>query len=302
MLLRVSVLVGLTLLAAGPAAILIAELTRPTYRWHQKLTVTIETPEGEKRGASVSAIEWTKGFNWSMGWNQDFHGDAVVVDLGTRGYLFALTRRFDNSEWLGSVAPGSISGRSGRPLDEQLFDEVAEKRGRAAGTIVVSKVQWPIMVKFGNIIQPTTVTEVDPSSLESSFGPGVKLRSITLEITDAPITTGAVVAVLPWLPEIWPNHLDGKAYETINAKNRLANALSVGDFTTEIARSRASSSRESPARTPARRTPMEIRLAFDAGGRDARLGSDRAFSGDAGVVAAGNRMRDTPGCVRPSEI
>lgn len=47
---------------------------------------------------------------------------------------------------------------------------------------------------------------------------------------------------------------------------------------------------------------MEIRLAFDAGGRDARLGSDRAFSGDAGVVAAGNRMRDTPGCVRPSEI
>jgi hypothetical protein len=35
----------------------------------------------------------------------------------------------------------------------------------------------------------------------------------------------------------------------------------------------------------------EVRLAFDAGGRKARLGSDRAFSGGAGVITAGNWER-----------
>jgi hypothetical protein len=35
----------------------------------------------------------------------------------------------------------------------------------------------------------------------------------------------------------------------------------------------------------------EVRLALDAGGRKARLGSDRAFSGGAGVITAGKGNR-----------
>jgi hypothetical protein len=57
----------------------------------------------------------------------------------------------------------------------------------------------PVLVTFGDISDPTSVARVDPKDLEASFGPGVSLNSMTLEITDGPVTEGRVEAVLAWL-------------------------------------------------------------------------------------------------------
>jgi hypothetical protein len=59
---------------------------------------------------------------------------------------------------------------------------------------------YPLLVTFTDITDPTTVTRVDPANLSATFGPGVSLTSVTLAVTEDPVTEGRVEAVLGWLP------------------------------------------------------------------------------------------------------
>ena len=171
------------------------------YSWHQKLTITVETPAGEVSASSVSAVSWRKQWiRWDgMGWSYDLTGEAVVVEVTPGRYLFALLQGAGTTEYMGSVAAASIAGREGRVINGALFSEVQGKRNRAAGVITVPEVQYPMMVTFGDIADPTSVKLVDPADLAASFGLGVRLKSVTLEVTDEPVTVGAVEAVLGWL-------------------------------------------------------------------------------------------------------
>jgi hypothetical protein len=206
------------------------------YSWRQKLTLTVETPAGEVAASSVSQVSWAK--HWiqtdGMGWDYDLTGEAVVVEVAPRRYLFALLLRAAGPEYMGSVAAASIAGRESRVIDGALFDEVRDQRGRAAGVITVPAYQFPMLVTFGDITDPMSVKLVDPADLAASFGPGVRLKSVTLEVTDEAVTEGIVEEKLDWLARIWPNQFDGRSYETIQAENRLANSLGVGWFSTEV--------------------------------------------------------------------
>jgi hypothetical protein len=170
------------------------------YAWNQKLTVTVETPEGEVSASSVSAVSWRK--HWirtdGMGWSFDLTGEAVVVEVTPGRYLFALLKGAGTAEYMGSVAAASIAGRDGRVIDGALFREVQGRRDRAAGVITVPEVQYPILVTFGDIADPASVKLVDPADLAASFGPGVRLKSVTLEVTDEPVTVGRVETILTW--------------------------------------------------------------------------------------------------------
>ncbi|MFM7334062.1 MAG: hypothetical protein ACKO1H_06575, partial [Tabrizicola sp.] len=171
------------------------------YRWHQKLTVTVETPAGEVSGSSVSAVSWRK--HWiqtdGMGWSWDLTGEAVVVEVTPGRYLFALLKGAGTTEYMGSVAAASISGREGRVIDGALFAEVQGKRGRAAGVIAVPEGQYPMLVTFEDISDPASVRLVDPGDLAASFGPGVRLKAVTLEVTEGAVTEGRVAGFLGWL-------------------------------------------------------------------------------------------------------
>lgn len=206
------------------------------YSWRQKFTVTVETPEGEVSASSVSQVSWSK--HWirtdGMGWSYDLTGEAVVVEVTPGRYLFALLKGAGTSAYMGSVAAASIAGREGRVIDGALFDEVRDKRDRAAGAIAVPEVQYPMLVTFGEIADPASVKLVDPADLAATFGPGVRLKSVTLQVTDEAVTEGVVAQYLQWLVDIWPNRLDGKRFETVRAENRLANSLSANSFSTEV--------------------------------------------------------------------
>lgn len=208
------------------------------YAWRQKITVTVETPAGEVSGASVSQVSWRK--HWirtdGMGWTFDLTGEAVVVEVTPGRYLFALLKGAGTTEYMGSVAAASMAGREGRMIDAALFDEVRDKRDRAAGGIALPVYQYPLLVTFADIADPSTVQLVDPTDLAASFGPGVRLTSVTLEVTDEPVTEGVVEGKLTWLSKIWPNQLDGRRYESIQAANRLANSLGAGWFSTRVGR------------------------------------------------------------------
>jgi len=90
------------------------------------------------------------------------------------------------------------------------------------------------MVTFDDITDPATVRRVDPADLAASFGPGVSLKAVTLEITRAPVTEGRVEAVLEWLVAVWPNRLDGQRFGSVQTNLPLANSLSANSFSTEI--------------------------------------------------------------------
>jgi hypothetical protein len=57
-----------------------------------------------------------------------------------------------------------------------------------------------------------------------------RLKSITLEITDEPVTNGVVEGVLAWLATVGNGMLDGEKISSITAESRLANDLSRLDF------------------------------------------------------------------------
>lgn len=147
----------------------------------------------------MSEVSWRKlWIPWDgMGWDYDLTGEAVVVEVTQGRYLFALLKGAGTTEYMGSVAGASISGQESRVIDADLFDEVRDQRDRAAGVIVVPEYQYPMMVTFRDLADPESVQLVDPANLAASFGPGVRLKAVTLEVTDEEVTQGGVGNVLP---------------------------------------------------------------------------------------------------------
>jgi hypothetical protein len=171
------------------------------FSWNQKMTIVVQTPDGDVKASSVSSVFWGEQKRKWQGMGYDFtaKGEAVILDLGDGKYLFGLLRGAGTSEYMGSVAPASISGRKGRVISNELFREVAEKRGRASGVISVPEYQYPLLVTFEDISKPESVKRVDPADLAASFGEGHALKSVSLEVTDEQAAEGEVEKILGWM-------------------------------------------------------------------------------------------------------
>ncbi|WP_422370412.1 hypothetical protein [Hoeflea sp.] len=191
--------------AAIIALLLFLRFGTPVYDWQQEMTIVIDTPDGPVSGSSVSAVRWKEHAikAQGMGWSLQVTGEAVVVDLGPSAsrprYLFALLKGAGTTEYMGSVAAASLSGREGRVIDEALFAQIENRQGAAPSTIAVPRIQYPLLVTFADIGDPASVARVDPDDLAARFGEGYALSSITLAITDEWVTNGRVDAVLPCL-------------------------------------------------------------------------------------------------------
>jgi hypothetical protein len=124
-----------------PAALLacLALTGCQTYSWHQKMTVTVQTPSGEVSGSAVTAVRWSKHWIQSdgMGWDYALAGEAVVVEVTPGHYLFALLRSAATTEYMGSVAAAAISGQEGRVIDTSLFAQVEARQGEASRVIEI---------------------------------------------------------------------------------------------------------------------------------------------------------------------
>lgn len=204
----------------------------PDYRY--RLTVEVDTPEGLRTGSSVievrTAIESDKAIPTPGAFRTQARGEAVAVDLGSRGVLFALLQSEASFDWAAGVMFGltpqvaraepfdvsdihSVSGREkDRAISRQRirdrFAAMLERRGlyelpvRFAGSrYIEGSPARPTLVRFGDIADPTTVAKVDPEDLAASFGTGVKLRRITVQLTDDPVTTG-IEKRLAWIDHL----------------------------------------------------------------------------------------------------
>ncbi len=164
-----------------------------TYSWNEKITVTVQTPDGEKSGSSVTRFSGTYGYSLGAGegLSSRLQGEATVVELGHGKYFFALMERTG-----GSFAWGAFSDQLPKFGSEA---QMAKLQSLVGQKIELQPKLYPLLVTFDNINDPKSVKEVNASNLEASFGAGTSLKSITLEITDEPVTEGVVEKVLGWI-------------------------------------------------------------------------------------------------------
>lgn len=194
-----------------------------------KVTVTVDTPQGERSGSSVWS--WTlSGPTAALGsaYNGTFKGEAVAVDLPGGRTLFALIK---DQEML-AERQFDRGGQSGDRVAEVrgISRQVGETRRlscepRPEGNFDY-RYDCPLLVTFGDIRDPKSVVRVDPTDLAATFGPGTRLRAITVAITDEPVTTG-IEKRLVWLTDYYDKMLDGSS---INNSTKLANSLTQGSF------------------------------------------------------------------------
>jgi hypothetical protein len=178
--------------------------------WNQRLTIVVETPTGEVSGSSVTKVVKTETSGSlvlpeARGVRSSVVGEAVVVEVTPGRYLFALLsgsgeEKRDATHWVYPAynlgAAGSYSGAMSIVMS-QVYDT----------PVSLPPEGWPMMVMFADIADPTSVARVDPNDLAASFGEGVRLKAVTLEITRADVTEGVVDALLTWIGPYQEPHL-----------------------------------------------------------------------------------------------
>jgi hypothetical protein len=93
-----------------------------------------------------------------------------------------------------------------------------------------------MLVTFGDMADPTSLTLVDRDDLASTFGEGVSLKRITVQVTDDSATTGFEER-LRWLDSYRQKKLDGSPSRyTDLTTNELSARFSAGSFSTEFAK------------------------------------------------------------------
>ncbi len=215
----------------------------PDYNY--KMTIYIDTSDGEKAYSSVRSVEVseTSSIVDSAGTRQtsDLEGEAVIIDHPNGRTYYALLNRVGNLDfakfvpsyafepYLGVYEPLSrggageakqrseeryrrmISLEGPRPLPRTMPDR---DRHRGDG----ERQTWPSFVTFDDPSRPESVREVTPDSL--------RVRRITIEITDEDPTSG-IEQRLPWLDEYYDKMLDGAR---LHDGTPFANNLSTADF------------------------------------------------------------------------
>ena len=162
--------------------------------WNYKLTLVVETPEGQVVGSAVRKVygyrepiilQFLPSASYA---HADVKGEAVVVDLGQRGVLFALLTASNGVNgdakyivfrgfpfhWKDATGETHIGG-------SELTSEGIRYYRSLKGRKELALEKLPMLVRFRDIKDPKTVGLVDPNDLQQSFGKGVKLVSTTLE-------------------------------------------------------------------------------------------------------------------------
>lgn len=187
--------------------------TRETLRY--RLTVEVETPDGVRSGSSVIEVRAAENPDWvnpeGRGMRYGFAGEAVAVDLPGDRTLFALLksdggandaatfpllafqdRLKSSTDGIGSmrILQGLVGESAPMPRSEVTLPN---------GGIEVSA--YPMLVTFRDITNPITIQRVDPDGLTGGFGPGYKLKAITVTITNEQRTVG-IEKRLEWISNV----------------------------------------------------------------------------------------------------
>ncbi len=181
-----------------------------SWTWNQKLTVTVDTPNGPVSGSSVTEVgvtippEWWGVGDFKGASSSYVSGEGVVVEVSEGKYLFALLYGHDTA-YRAFALPATKTKTTGNVFQE--YDRL--ERLRATRSL---KPEWyPMLLASTNDIDRGDFEEVGPANFSTVFGPGYRLRSIDISITDEDVTHGVLVKYLGW----WENYKDANGNKKI---------------------------------------------------------------------------------------
>lgn len=127
-------------------------------------------------------------------------GEAVAVDLGKRGYLFALLRSATSVDDAYRIVYKSFPWPEG-PGGEHTTPGILYYNA-LHGSARVPPSAMPLLVRFRDIQNLETVELVNPDDLAASFGDGVNLVEAKIELipTNIPISH-QLETRFPWQTE-----------------------------------------------------------------------------------------------------
>lgn len=198
------------------------------YSWNQRMTVTVETPDGIVNGSSVVEVNATYCPDGcvlagdSIG-SYNYRGEAVAVEVLPDRWLFALIG--EPGELIYHARPDLFGGirRSDRGQWARLIPDVT-------GAVELTRGLRPRFVTFADITVPASVEAVDADNLAATFGEGVRIVEVTLEVVRDESTTEFIAQVLPWLPAFYGRQLDGNSYRDLRGQPSAETMLSTADF------------------------------------------------------------------------
>lgn len=175
--------------------------------WRYKMIVTVETPEGLVQGSAVRQMgnDTAGSFIPEVGNPADVRGEAVVVDMGKRGALFALISSDSDMEFYSAFPIPGEAPHNGGSTPEGIRYYASLPEGTTGILVPTEFPGYPKLVTFTDMNDPKSVTlaqvwiredsgkyALQEDRMEKLFGKGVRLKDITLEITKEPATWGIV--------------------------------------------------------------------------------------------------------------
>lgn len=213
----------------------------PSVTVRYRLTLEVQVDGELKTASGVREVTYRKelAVGGHGGLSIRVRGEAIALDMGSRGTLFALLAAGADSrseaEWIVLRAFG-FDGMPG-PVEEGIKQIL-----RLSGKRELAFDSLPLLVRFRDVNDPKSVETVGPLNIAARFGPNAKLVRATLEIVPAGIwpfsnygVTGEPLTIgirerLKWLPEYYNRQLDGEQYETTSSPLQFANSLNYRAF------------------------------------------------------------------------
>ena len=216
----------------------------PDYRF--RLTVEVETPAGLKTGSTVIEVETDVAGEYAIPTpgrvEHRMRGQAAAVDLGDGQVLFALLQSEESFDWAATIMFQLSPSFSGENAFLASYDAMLKRRSairvpRHWGSgLLRGHSAYPMLMTFEDIQDPASAVKVDPDDLAARFGEGVRLKQITVQMTDDPVSTG-IERWLPWLDDFRRKTFDGSSAAARDlTKDELKYTLSAASFSTEYYR------------------------------------------------------------------
>jgi hypothetical protein len=237
--------IGAIIAAFIVAAVVSYKMAYPSVTVRYRLTLEAQLDSELKTASGVREVTYTKQpelagqHELSIG----YRGEAIALDLGARGTLFALLKAGadDRSgpEWIVLRAFDFDGGSLPRPVEVGV-----EQVARLSGKRELPFDSLPMLVRFRDPSDVRTVERVNPFNIGERFGADAKLVRATLEIvatgispfsssgmTGEPITTGIERKLVWWNgPFPWLKPTGGNVF--IDTRTE-AFKVSKEDFKTE---------------------------------------------------------------------
>lgn len=203
-------------------ALVVYSLAFPSVTVRYRLTLDAMVDGVPKTGSGVIEVTYSK--QSALAGQHPIvigvRGEAVALDLDSRGTIFALLKAGSDSrsapEFIVFRAFNFPDGVMPDPIDDGLI-----KLQQLSGKREIALSSLPMLVRFRDINDQMSVEKIDPFDLATRFGSGGMLTRATLEIVPAGIwplnrlgitgqpITGGVEKRLAWLGALKGKYLGG---------------------------------------------------------------------------------------------